>query len=319
MIERYVMKEEVFEGEFDPTPDYVALTNDLLFHMVFSMNKLALKSLLSSLLNMPEEKIVDIDILNPLQYNDSIDTKITVLDLRVHLNEQEFILVEMQVRRFESWTNRTLVYACRDVIQQSRGEEFSYGKLQPVIQIAIMSHTLFPDHKRFFARYDLKDAEGYCFSDKLQFYVMDLTAIDQASDREKENGLVDWAKAFTARNWEAVDRIENRGVMEAKKTMETIMSTPSQREMIWDRRRALLDWKSEIEDSIAKGRAEGRVEGRAEGRAEGEETGIKAMVQVFRNEMKLDDQTILNRIMKIFTLSEKTARKYVFPSDEVEE
>ena len=44
----YGLKEEVFEGEFDPTPDYVSLTNDLLFHMVFTMNERALRSLLSS-------------------------------------------------------------------------------------------------------------------------------------------------------------------------------------------------------------------------------------------------------------------------------
>lgn len=48
-------------------PEYVALTNDLLFHMVFTMNELALKSLLSSLLSMPEEQIQKIEILNPMQ------------------------------------------------------------------------------------------------------------------------------------------------------------------------------------------------------------------------------------------------------------
>ena len=70
--------------------------------------------------------------------------------------------------------------------------------LQPVIQIAIMDHTLFPDHRRFFTKYELQDDEGYRFSDKLQFYVMDLTAKEDAEEDEKANGLVDWAEAFTA-------------------------------------------------------------------------------------------------------------------------
>ena len=309
MNERIGMKEQVFEGEFDPTPDYVSLMNDLLFHMVFSMNEQALRSLLSSLLNMPEAEIQRIEILNPLQYNESIDTMVTVLDLKVHLNEQKFILVEMQVRRFESWTNRTLVYACREIDAQSRGEEFSYSKLQPVIQIAIMNHTLFPDHKRFCARYDLRDHEGYAFSDKLQFIVLDLKAIDQATENEKQNGLVDWAKAFTAKNWETFNQIENQGVMEAGKTMEVIMSKPNQRQQIWNRRKALLDWKSEMEDSMERGIVIGEARGEKKGR-------VFEAVDIYRNDMKLDDHTILNRIMEKFQLTEEKAKKYVWPEKE---
>ena len=147
--------------------DYCALTNDLLFHMVFSQNMKALRSLLSALLGMPESDIQSIDVLNPMQYNASIDTKVTVLDLKLHLNADEFILIELQVRRFEHWTNRTMVYACRQIDEQSRGSQFQYDSLQPVIQIAIMDHTLFPDHKRFYAKYQLRDDEGYRYSDKV--------------------------------------------------------------------------------------------------------------------------------------------------------
>ena len=39
----------------------------------------------------------------------------------------------------------------------------------------------------------------------MQFYVMDLKAIDEAEEHEKENGLVDWAEAFTAKDWKAVE------------------------------------------------------------------------------------------------------------------
>ena len=235
-------------------PEYVSLTNDLLFHMVFTMNERALRSLLSSLLSMPENEIKKIEILNPMQYNESFDTKLTVLDLKLHLNDNRFVLVEMQVRRFEHWTNRTLLYACRGIVEQSRGEGFRYDGLQSVIQIAIMDHTLFPDHRRFFTKYELQDDEGYRFSDKLQFYVMDLKAIDEAEEHEKENGLVDWAEAFSAKDWKAVEKIDNPGVKEAQKTMEVIMSEPTQRQLIIDRRTALLDRQAELDDAVNKGR-----------------------------------------------------------------
>lgn len=247
---------ELFEQ--DREPNYIALTNDLLFHLVFTMNEKARISLISSLLNIPENDILSADVLNPLQWNESIDTKLTVLDLKVHLNNDKYILIEMQVRKFDHWTNRTLIYGCRDIDEQTNGANFSYGKLQPVIQIAIMDYTLFPEHRKFFARYRVLDEDdGYPFTDKLQFYVMDLTAISEANDEAQHNGLVDWAKAFSAGDWETVEKISNAGVKEATKTMEAIMSSPEQRQRILNRRKALLDYKSEIEDAEAKGEARG--------------------------------------------------------------
>ena len=47
--------------------DYIALTNDLLFHLVFTQNERARISLLSSLLNIPESDIISAEVLNPLQ------------------------------------------------------------------------------------------------------------------------------------------------------------------------------------------------------------------------------------------------------------
>jgi len=95
---------------------------------------------------------------------------------------------------------------------------------------------------------------------KLQFYVMDLTAVNDANDEAKSNGLVDWAKAFSAGDWETVEKIDNAGVKEAARTMETIMSSPEQRQRILNRRKALLDYKSQIEDAEAKGKTEGAFE-----------------------------------------------------------
>ena len=241
--------------------DYVPLTNDLLFHMVFTKNEFALKSLLSSILNIPVDSMERIEILNPMQYSDGIDSKLTVLDLKLHLNGQKFILVEMQVRKFLYWTNRTLAYACRQISDQVKGVNFEYNLIQPVVQIAIMDHTLFPDHKRFLSRYLLRDEENYLYSDKLEFVVMDLTAVDEADEEEKKQGLVAWANAFRADDWDSVKKIDNEGVQEAMKTMSLIMATPSERQMIWDRKMAIIDYNYSIAGAMAEGRKEGRKEG----------------------------------------------------------
>ena len=223
--------------------DYVALTNDLLFHMVFTRNAEALRGLLSVLLNIPEPNIDQVEVLNPMQYSDMIDTKLTVLDLKVHLNNRSYVHVEMQVRRFAHWTNRTVGYACRQIADQIHSD-FDYGKLEPVIQISIMDHSLFPDHKKFYNEYIPRDKEGYPYTDKLKFLVMDLTQIEEASQEQKDQGLVEWAKAFRANSWEEVNDIDNSGVKEAARTMQLIMSNPTEREMIRMRQDVENDWRT---------------------------------------------------------------------------
>ena len=247
---------------------YESLMNDLLFHMVFSKNNAALRGLVSSLLNLQESELQEITVLNPMQYTDAFDSKLTVLDLRAHLNGDRYLNIEMQVRRFSWWANRSLIYSCRQIVEQSNAEDFSYEKLEPVIHVAIMNHTLFRDHRRFFTKYALADREGYPYSDALQFYVMDLTAVAGATEAEKQQGLVEWANAFTAKDWEQVQQIDNPAVKEAVKQMRTIMSTPSERDIIWSRKLAEIDYRSQAAYERSEGRAEGIGIGRAEGRAE---------------------------------------------------
>lgn len=238
---------------------YIALTNDLLFHMVFTRNAEALKGLLSTMLGIPVERIERVEVLNPIQYSEIIDTKLTVLDLKVNLNDSTYVLVEMQVRKFEEWTNRTVVYTCRQVAYQAH-DDFDYSKLEPVIQISIMDYTLFPDHERFFKRYRVADDEGYVYTDKIQFWVMDLTQIDEATEEQKAQGLVEWAKAFKAASWEEVNQIQNPAVKEAAKTMQLIMSNPTEREMIRMRQTAQNDWITMRNSERRAGRNEGKLE-----------------------------------------------------------
>ncbi len=247
----------------DRVIEYVSLKNDLLFHMVFTRNGKALKGLLSALLNLPEPDILSVEVLNPMQYSDVIDSKLTVLDIKVHLDGDAFVLVEIQVRRFEHWTNRTLTYVCRQVADQVHGN-FDYSKLEPVIQVSIMDYTLFPEHPRFFARYVPRDDEGYQYTDKLQFYVMDLTQTDAATGEQEAQGLVEWAQAFRADSWDKVHCIGNPGIKEAVKTMELIMSNPTERDLIRAKMDAEIDHRTLMLEAEARGEKKGEAAGKAD-------------------------------------------------------
>ena len=292
------MSEELLQESWNFEP----LTNDGMFRLVFLNNRKALRSLVSVLMNIPEAEFDDIDVLNPMQFSDAYDAKQTVLDLRVHLNNDTYLNIEVQVRRFQEWTNRTVVYTCRQITEQSNREAFAYKDLEPVIHVAIMDHTLFEDHKRFFARYEVKDEEGYRYTDKIQFYVMDLKAIAEASEEEQKRGLVEWAEAFSARDWKQLQKINNPGVKEAAKEMEAVMSSPEKRQFVWNRRLAQLDYNSQIDSARSEGRAEGKTEG--ENRFAALMTKLFSMGMTQEAEKAANDPAYLHQLLVEFGMVE---------------
>ena len=150
----------------------------------------------------------------------------------------------------------------------------SYENLEPVILISIMDHTIFPDHKVFFNKYRLQDNTGYLYSDKLQFYVMDLTAISDATEEDIKQGLVQWANAFNAESWDDIDKIDNPDIKEAVNQMRTIMSSPEDREIVWRHKLAQLDY-----DTMMKG---ARNEGFSNGYSSGAENARLADAKAFK-------------------------------------
>ena len=116
------------------------------------------------------------------------------------------------------------------------------------------------------------------------------------NEQEKEQGLMEWANAFKAKDWETFSAIENGGVKEAGKTMEMIFSTPSERQLLLDRRKAEIDRRSIISNIRAEGRAEGQI--------------LQA-VKMYRLLVHYSDEQILNAIMKEFSLSKEEAEKYI--------
>ena len=62
--------------------------------------------------------------------------------------------------------------------------------------------------------------------------------------------------------------------------------------------------KDLLKEDFAAAEARGKVIGEAQGE-------IKGMIKLYHEEMGLDSQEIINRIMERFSLDEKTARNFV--------
>ena len=82
--------------------------------------------------------------------------------------------------------------------------------------------------------------------------------------------------------------------------MEMIFSTPTERQLLLDRRKAEIDRRSIISNARAEGKAEGRAEGQ-----------ILQAVKMYRMLVHYNDEQILSAVMKEFSLSKEEAEKYI--------
>ena len=127
-------------------PLTIPMTNDYLFRALLQQNNKVLKGLISALLHLTLNEIFSVEITNPIELGKSIDAKDFFLDIKVLLNSNTVINLEMQVINEHNWPERSLSYLCRSFDGLNRGE--NYLEAKPVIQISLLDFTLFPEYSK---------------------------------------------------------------------------------------------------------------------------------------------------------------------------
>ena len=221
------------------------LTNDYLFHAVLQKNNKVLKALLCSLLRFRQEDIRSVLITNPIEFGESVKSKNFLLDIRILMNDNTLVNLEMQVANEGNWPERSLSYLCRSFDNLNAG--MNYMELKPAIHISILDFTLFPDMPEFYSSYYLMNRENHTvYSDKLQLSVLNLPQIHLATETDKAYHLDDWAALFHATTWEDIKMIasENDMIQEAAETMYRLSQNEKVRLQCEARERYYRDQKT---------------------------------------------------------------------------
>jgi len=196
------------------------LTNDYMFRATWQKNKKALKGLICSILGLKYDDIVSIEIMNPIELGNSIDAKDFILDVKVLLNNNTMVNLELQILNLGNWPERSLSYMCRSFDKLNSGE--GYMEVKPVVQVCFLDFTLFKEYPEFFSTYMFTNIKNHIiYSDKLKLYVIDLTCINKATEEDKIRGIHHWAKFFKATTWEEIKMLsaENTFLEEAAETV----------------------------------------------------------------------------------------------------
>ena len=201
-------------------PLIIPMTNDYLFRALLQHNNAVLKGLICSLLHLLPEKVYSVEITNPIVLGTAINDKTFILDIRISLNDNDVINLELQVINQHNWVERSLSYLCRAFDSLLIGD--SYLEVKPVTQIGLLNFTLFPEHPEFYATYQLLNVKDYSlYSDKLRLSVLDLTRIDLATEEDRSCQLDCWARFFKATTWEELHMLaqNNETIGEAASTV----------------------------------------------------------------------------------------------------
>ena len=186
---------------------FYGMQNDYMFHAVLQKNEEVLRNLLATLLEMDEADIVDCHLENPIELGKEIEGKECILDVKLTLNNAKIINIELQVYKQTYWVERSLLYWARAFDSLKSGQD--YSMLLPTYHIGILDFTLFEDHPKFMAKYQILDVEdGYLYSDKLCIKVLDLTQLEIArSQSEADKKLLKWASIFKAETLEELEQL----------------------------------------------------------------------------------------------------------------
>ena len=245
-------------------PLNIQLTNNYAFRKLFKMNYIA-RGFLIALLGLDEEDVVKLEVIDPFEEGENEEEKERILDIKIYLNDNKKINIEMQNRYQEDWTERSLFYNCR-MFTEGLYHGQPYGDLEPCIHVGILDFDLMktPGFHHHIKLLDIKTNEEY--SSKLQFHVVQLKQIESATEEEKQ----------TAKDWQQVEEIiRGNPYREAVKQELYKMSRDEKERYLY------LREEMAVSDEVSRMRTAIK-----EGIKEGEKRGIKLTKKVFQLSQK---------------------------------
>lgn len=219
-----------------------------------------------ALLDLKEYEIKKIEITDPFTLGKNNEEKEGILDIKLILNQNRKINIEMQNTYQDDWTERSLFYNCR-MFTDGFQKGHPYGELPPCIHVGILSFNqmISPNYYHKISLMDEKTKEIY--SRKFQFHMLELKKLENVKEKQKRKPLYQWAKLIAAQTWEELEQESkgNKYMERALEEMIKISQDEKERYLYLREERAESDRVSQIQSAQRIGHEKGRVEGKKEG------------------------------------------------------
>ena len=186
----------------DEEPFNICLTNNYAFLKIFKKEE-NVKGFLIDLLNLKEKQIKKVEIKDPFTNGENKEEKEGILDIKLTLNGNKKINIEMQNTYQEDWAERSLFYNCRMFTEGFKKGD-PYWKLSSCIHIGILNFNMMKS-PGYYHKVTLRDEKtNELYSRKFQFHVIELKKTKTAKGKARKHPLYRWARLIAATTWEEV-------------------------------------------------------------------------------------------------------------------
>ena len=249
------------------------------------MNETARIGFLSAVLKLNPTEIKKTQILNTYLRKEHEDDKQGILDVRVSLNNNMEIDIEIQLSELRVWADRSLFYLSKMYAEQIKPGQ-TYDVFKKCVGISILNFDLFPKETEFYSCFHIQeDTRHFLYTDKMEFHVIELSKLPQELKDDSSDILL-WAKFINAERKEEFDMIatKNTYIKSAYKTLQVIRQDEKKRLAYEAREKALRDYNQGMLEAELRGREIDRKEGQEIGQKEGQATGeYEKAIQIAKN------------------------------------
>ena len=197
--------------------DIVSLKYDFSFKQIM-LNEEIRKYFISDVLGIPASKIRSVRLANPFLWKRYARQKQGILDVKVDLNDDRRVNIELQIRMLDHWDKRSMFYLAKMFTEDLLSGE-RYYRLKKCVSISVLDFNM-DESPEYHKKYRLRDEKGREFSDMFEMHVIELR-----KQTSGEDPVDDWIRLFNAQTKEELDmiRTSNPGILEAVREVK-IMS-----------------------------------------------------------------------------------------------
>ena len=211
---------------------------------------------LAAVLKIDPESIQETRILNTNLRREHEDDKQGILDVRLLMDNDSEIDIEIQLSELTVWADRSLFYLSKMFTEQIRPGE-SYRVFKKCVGISILDFILF--RAEFYSCFHIReDTRNFLYTDKMEFHVIELPKLP---DRPKE-GCTDlelWAKFINAERKEEFDMLAEKNIYidSAYRRLQVISQDDEKRMEYEARQKAIRDYNEGLLEAEERGEKRG--------------------------------------------------------------
>lgn len=268
----------------------------------------ARKGFLSAVLKLDPSDIRETRILNTFLRKVHEEDKQGILDVRISMNNNTEIDVEIQLSEFRAWADRSLFYIAKMYTEQLESGQ-DYGILKKCVSISVLDFKLLADNDFYSCFHLREDSRNTLYTDKIEFHVLELPKLPEEL-KEDSSDILLWAKFINSERKEDFEMIaeKNQYIGSAYKRLQNI-SQDKQMQLEYEaREKAVRDYNQLMREAREAGEKIGREAGEKIGRETAEKEIKRAAIERARSMIK-DGLLPLDKIAQYSGLSLQEVEK----------